>query len=502
MEGMPPLLFKQQDACNNNAMKSGNVPQNGKQFSEENAAAVQKLDFVTRQEPLSGDMAQRVRQLRLRNSVQERKTLKQILEAMQLKGLLHSPNHKQVQGLNSRSDPNRPLTESYLQPHCQEPNNQQTPISSKLTITILDNEDYHQAKHEHQETPRLLGSHEYYLANSNLRTPEEMITQGDEVEPQKIELVSLLETDSQTVFKKRNDHRSSIVTMKPIKTKVGSLLQAPKLMSPPTSIPGAESENGYITFFTLLLLRLLCHHISIHFGEILLFLKIVGVVCSIDVMVCIWDVVSCSGGGIKNAQRNPRRAQVRTNNETLKDGQYMNRQQSPLRLLAPSYSSSSSTTTATMKSPARELPNNSTKSRSQYHHCAFGSGSTRMGEKKSLQGNLSLLKEHEECKLGRLGPSSSKTPKLKESLKKGKTNSLDPNTSGSGKSPSADAKLKTRILDNTARKSQRSSGASVELTSNKIKPSKTSSNNTMAQKFLKKQTPLKLCTNTGMSIVH
>ncbi len=259
MEGMPPLLFKQQDACNNNAMKSANVPQTGKQFSEENAAAVQKLDFVTRQEPLSGDMAQRVRQLRLRNSVQERKTLKQILEAMQLKGLLHSPNHKQVQGLNTRSDPTMPPTESYLQPHCQESNNQQTPISSKLTITILNNEDYHQAKHEHQETPRLLGSHEYYLANSNTRTHEEMITQGDEVEPQKIEPVSLLETDSQTVFKKRNDHRSSIVTMKPIKTKVGSLLQAPKLMSPPTNTPGAESENGYITFLTLLLL-LLCQH--------------------------------------------------------------------------------------------------------------------------------------------------------------------------------------------------------------------------------------------------
>jgi len=155
-----------------------------------------------------------------------------------------------------------------------------------------------------------------------------------------------------------------------------------------------------------------------------------------------------------------------------------------------------------MKSPAREPPNNSTKSSSQYHRCAFGSGSTRMGEKKSLQGNLSLLKEHEESKLGRLGPSSSKTPKLKESLKKGKTNSLDPNTSRSGKSPSADAKLKTRILDSTARKSQRSSGAFVELASNKIKPSKTSSNNTMAQKFLKKQSPSKLCTNTGMSIVH
>jgi hypothetical protein len=53
-----------------------------KQFSEENAAVVQKLDYVTRQEPLYGDMAQHVRQHKLRNSVQECKTLKQILEAM------------------------------------------------------------------------------------------------------------------------------------------------------------------------------------------------------------------------------------------------------------------------------------------------------------------------------------------------------------------------------------------------------------------------------------
>jgi hypothetical protein len=39
-------------------------------------------------------MAQSMRQLKLRNLVQECKTLKQIMEAMQLKGLLHTPNHK------------------------------------------------------------------------------------------------------------------------------------------------------------------------------------------------------------------------------------------------------------------------------------------------------------------------------------------------------------------------------------------------------------------------
>ncbi len=39
----------------------------GKQFSKKNVVVVQKLDYVTRHEPLYGDMAQHVRQLKLRN---------------------------------------------------------------------------------------------------------------------------------------------------------------------------------------------------------------------------------------------------------------------------------------------------------------------------------------------------------------------------------------------------------------------------------------------------
>lgn len=42
---------------------------------------------------LYSDMDQRLRQLGLKNSIQERKTLKQILEAMHLKGLLQPPRH-------------------------------------------------------------------------------------------------------------------------------------------------------------------------------------------------------------------------------------------------------------------------------------------------------------------------------------------------------------------------------------------------------------------------
>jgi hypothetical protein len=46
------------------------------------------------QELSSGDLDQRLHQLRIKNSIQEHRTLKQILEAMHLKGLLHPPQKK------------------------------------------------------------------------------------------------------------------------------------------------------------------------------------------------------------------------------------------------------------------------------------------------------------------------------------------------------------------------------------------------------------------------
>jgi hypothetical protein len=52
---------------------------------------------------LSSDMDQRLRQLRLRNYIQERKTLKQILEAMRLKGLLH-PHSPTVNAKDLKSE--------------------------------------------------------------------------------------------------------------------------------------------------------------------------------------------------------------------------------------------------------------------------------------------------------------------------------------------------------------------------------------------------------------
>jgi hypothetical protein len=200
------------------------LAQTGKRLSEENSTVVQKSDYSTRHEPLYGDMAQLVRQLRLRNSVQERKALKQILEAMKLKGLLHPPNHKLVQDLKSKTDPIMP--KEHLQPQWCELN-QQPVDSSKLTTTIL-NKGHTDL--EHKETSRL-GPQEY-STSLNTRTPEQMIQ-----EPEKVKSV-LLETDLQIV---KND--PSIIVMKPMKTKVALKLDAPKHMSLTYTTP-AHSENG------------------------------------------------------------------------------------------------------------------------------------------------------------------------------------------------------------------------------------------------------------------
>jgi hypothetical protein len=378
MERMP-LVFKQQDTCN--AIKT-RLAQTGKRLSEENFTVVQKSDYSTRHEPLYGDMAQLVRQLRLRNSVQERKALKQILEAMKLKGLLHPPNHKLVQDLKSKTDPIMP--KEHLQPQWCELN-QQPVDSSKLTTTIL--KKVH-TDLEHKETSRL-GPQEYSMS-FNTRTPEQMIQ-----EPEKVKSV-LLETKLKTV---KND--PSIIVMKPMKTKVVSKLDAPKHTSLTYTTP-AHSENG---------------------------------------------------GPIKTAERKPQRAQARSNNRSSKGGVNVSQQPCWLGL------NSTTPTIKSIMSTGREP--NILKSRPQCQ-CRFGS--TRMGEKRNLQGQNSPLKDHEECRVIKL---TSELQKMKESLKA--KASIDPNTMRSRKAALADAQLKPRIPD-TSRKSQRNFGAFVGLASHKRKP--------------------------------
>jgi hypothetical protein len=68
-----------------------------------------------------GDVDQRLHQLRIKNSIQEHKTLKQILEAMHLKGLLHPPENRQPkfvksQKLGSSREAQRPLQGTDLKP--------------------------------------------------------------------------------------------------------------------------------------------------------------------------------------------------------------------------------------------------------------------------------------------------------------------------------------------------------------------------------------------------
>jgi hypothetical protein len=226
MEGMP-LVFKKPDDASN-ALKS-RVSQIRKQFLKGNTTAtVQKSDHLAKYEPLYGDMSHHTCQPRLQNSRQECKSLKQILEGMQLKGLLDPSNDKQVQDLNSKSEAIiMPIT--HLEPQWGAELIQPPLVSSNHTITIF-NKD--QLNLEHRETPRLESNES--STRFNTRTHEEMMEVPKKYKP------ILLETNSQTV---KSD--LSIVVMKPIKTKIASKLRAPK-STLPTSTTCAGSKNGYI----------------------------------------------------------------------------------------------------------------------------------------------------------------------------------------------------------------------------------------------------------------
>ncbi|CAK9234003.1 unnamed protein product [Sphagnum troendelagicum] len=305
MEGMP-LVFKKPDDASN-ALK-GRVSQIRKQFLKGNTTAtVQKSDHLAKYEPLYGDMSHRTCQPRLQNSRQECKSLKQILEGMQLKGLLDPSNDKQVQDLNSKSEAIiMPIT--HLQPQWGAELIQPPLVSSNHTITIF-NKD--QLNLEHRETPRLESNES--STRFNTRTHEEMMKVPKKYKP------ILLETNSQTV---KSD--LSIVVMKPIKTKIASKLRTPK-STLPTSTTCAGSKNGVT---------------------------------------------------MKPAQRKPQRAQARSSNKGLKDGQDLSQQPHQLILYS---------TTPTIKSrmPPRREPN-FLKPRLQCQ-CGFGSGSARTGEKRNLK---------------------------------------------------------------------------------------------------------------------
>ena len=89
MDGMPSPMRHQEAR---EALKS-RLTKSMKHFYEEGQLLNLKTPSPTR-EPLHGDIIQRLQQLRSRNSVEERETLNQILETLQLKGLLHLPQRK------------------------------------------------------------------------------------------------------------------------------------------------------------------------------------------------------------------------------------------------------------------------------------------------------------------------------------------------------------------------------------------------------------------------
>lgn len=91
------------------------------------------------QELTSGDLDQRLHQLRIKNSIQEHRTLKQILEAMHLKGLLHPPPKKPPK--SPRAELNE---QAYLKEEAERPLHdfESKPSSSASNVARANRNDY------------------------------------------------------------------------------------------------------------------------------------------------------------------------------------------------------------------------------------------------------------------------------------------------------------------------------------------------------------------------
>jgi hypothetical protein len=111
--GVPPV-FKQQDACE--AFQEQQLQTTPAQLPAVVLTPLkhtdeEKKDSSSLQEPLYTLMDKEMRQLRIKNSVQGRTMLRHILEAMQLKGLLHSPRRKQSEDIKRTLQTAKPVLE-------------------------------------------------------------------------------------------------------------------------------------------------------------------------------------------------------------------------------------------------------------------------------------------------------------------------------------------------------------------------------------------------------
>lgn len=216
VDGMP--LFRQleaREALKIRLSQSNNLP-------HEDLNTVQNSHPSPSPEPLHGDMMQRLKQLRSRNSAHERNTLKQILEAIQLKGLLHPPGHKMAQkaALESYAGPPMVDMESQNQPAREQPN--ASPNFSG-PFRRLD-----QMELEYQASPKVGGQHCSDI-ESRIKKPFAEEKQGLSAE-----------------------HDAAIVVMKPINTKAREVIGAPSesIQSKELSSRFASSDRSLITSTT------------------------------------------------------------------------------------------------------------------------------------------------------------------------------------------------------------------------------------------------------------
>jgi hypothetical protein len=222
MDGMPPL-FRQQEA--REALKN-RIAKSKKHFCDDEPLQSCSKPSSPSHEPLHGDMLQRLQQLRSRNSAHERKTLNQILEAIQLKGLLHPPRRKDMIQTASPPVVNKfPILVDSISQH--ERTKEAPNASPNLLLRGLEHMDL-----EHQATPKFGGQ-----GTANIESRRKQISPEDS-----------------------NSHKieqdASIVVMRPIHTKVNRApltkdldsLSSKSGSSDRSFMPAstrASSDNGY-----------------------------------------------------------------------------------------------------------------------------------------------------------------------------------------------------------------------------------------------------------------
>ncbi|BBM99743.1 hypothetical protein MPTK1_1g23520 [Marchantia polymorpha subsp. ruderalis] len=138
-----PSAFKQQETREIGALRHKVVQTIPKQLTEAVLTVLKHSDDSKRMPMSYADMENRLRQLRLRSSLQEHKTLRQILEAMQMKGLLNAPSRskeasEEVKESRQQVDPRQQTTPRHIMlPKSQDYSSESTKVRNLQELRKL-----------------------------------------------------------------------------------------------------------------------------------------------------------------------------------------------------------------------------------------------------------------------------------------------------------------------------------------------------------------------------